>query len=139
MGHSIMMWFDWWLGGEPVCNRFPDLFALEKQKACMICSWYEMDDEEVKWSLNWKRAPNPGVEEAQLQLLKGLLADFKPGAAAEQWTPVDLDPLLAVWAVIWRIHCQGVGVFVGLNRTSVDLDPFSWSHWVPLKVRGFIK
>nr|KAJ0208490.1 hypothetical protein LSAT_V11C500297480 [Lactuca sativa] len=81
-GNDTIFWIDGWCEGEPVKNRFPKLYLLERRKTCRVNQRIQVAGQTWDW-----RSP--------LHLMNRLLAtigDFQPSAETYVWKcPISND------------------------------------------------
>jgi hypothetical protein len=54
-GDSTRFWKDAWMGGDPLCVRFPRLFSISLQKDIMLSELRVQGDGIARWGWHWRR------------------------------------------------------------------------------------
>jgi hypothetical protein len=135
-GSNIGFWKFRWLGIQPLCELYPNLYAKEIDKDALISNRVQRNDENIIW--NWLWSDNLTIEEA------GQLLELQDLLVAIQLEPGRLDR--------WRWIPGTIGLFTVnscykmLNQSSnmALLDPNVldaiqnlWKNDVPTKVNIF--
>ncbi|KAK1416072.1 hypothetical protein QVD17_31860 [Tagetes erecta] len=124
---SISFWLDKWIGTVSLKELFPDLFKLEKEKRCTVVERLGALGDQRLW--NWAHQPSNGMYTAQLHHLMDILDGHSANMSGHVWRWVmDESGIFSV---------KSFRSIIESNRAPIDLSPFSWHYWVPLKVRCF--
>ncbi|KAJ0519996.1 putative RNA-directed DNA polymerase [Helianthus annuus] len=122
-GEDIAFWIDIWIGPDPLSERFPHLFIIEKDKLCSVASRV-CGNGVVNWV--WKRPPAGPSELLELHQLTVLLQSVSFSLEADKWQwSHDTSGDFSVCSVkkIIRNH----------NRVMPNYV-VQWNNWVPLKI-----
>ncbi|XP_058726784.1 uncharacterized protein LOC131598175 [Vicia villosa] len=49
-GMDVLFWINWWVGEQPLCMEFPDLFELSIAKYCSVAEVLERIDGALRWN-----------------------------------------------------------------------------------------
>ncbi|MFS7950996.1 putative reverse transcriptase zinc-binding domain-containing protein [Helianthus anomalus] len=117
-GDRIMFWLDPWLREKPLCEIFPNIFALEVVKSCSI-----RDRLEGTWL--WKHDPEPGEELDELSVIMDELAEVSLNSNEDGWRwlgdPKGSFSVKSVKSVLAEASSVGVDFVL------------EWNKWVPSK------
>ncbi|KAK1422143.1 hypothetical protein QVD17_25055 [Tagetes erecta] len=129
-GSKIGFWADCWVLNYPLMDAFPALFALDANKRCKVRQRVGWSGPNVTWSWEWKRRLRGAAEEEQLQQLKEVIGNYEFGISSDKW----------VWLgdESGKYSVKSLRYIIDYNRLPSDLNPMSWCHWIPLKVRCFM-
>ncbi|MFS7976886.1 putative reverse transcriptase zinc-binding domain-containing protein [Helianthus anomalus] len=122
-GDRIMFWLDPWLKEKPLCELFPNIFALEVVKSCSV-------RDRVSGCWLWKHDPSPGVETDELASLLEDIASVMLSSREDGWR--------------WLGDPNGSFAVKSVKRVLVEASPVSvsyvleWNKWVPGKCNLFV-
>jgi hypothetical protein len=88
-GTNIGFWKDRWIGTEPLCNRYAELFGKSSQKDSTIAMMGHWESEAWKWNFNWS-VTLTNDDLAFFHELYALLAQVHPGSVSSdrrKWIP----------------------------------------------------
>ncbi|KAM0007813.1 putative RNA-directed DNA polymerase [Helianthus debilis subsp. tardiflorus] len=127
-GHEkeILFWKEKWLFDEPLCEKFSNLFQLERNKNALIRDRVVGGTGGWEISFSWIRAPSSVEERAELSYISSAVLGYRFGTGPDTW----------VWAL------EGSGCFsVRSIRDKAQHSMFSylgidleWNNWSPIKV-----
>ncbi|KAK1407437.1 hypothetical protein QVD17_39053 [Tagetes erecta] len=128
-GSIIGFWYDCWALDCPLMEAFPQLFSLEINKRCKVGHRVTRRGNVISLFWEWKRRPQGVSEETQLVQLKEVIERYVFGSSCDRWVWFGDD--VGVFSV------KSLRNIIEYNRVPPDLNPMSWCHWIPLKVRCF--
>uniref|UniRef100_A0A251V012 Putative RNA-directed DNA polymerase, eukaryota n=1 Tax=Helianthus annuus TaxID=4232 RepID=A0A251V012_HELAN len=73
-GKRIRFWIDVWLEEEPLCDKFPRLFALESEKNCRVFDRLMEGGDAVSRCWKWRSPPSSDAELLELRVLSASLS-----------------------------------------------------------------
>ncbi|XP_076921709.1 uncharacterized protein LOC143583229 [Bidens hawaiensis] len=128
-GETNWFWLDMWVNDYPLCNRFPNLFSIEKSKWCVVADRLYMIDGVICRRWDWQRDPTslPYFEEFRglLSICKHVI--IRPGKDKSIWCG-DHSGEFSVRSL------KGLLLEMSLSRPD---NVFEWNNWLPKKV-GFV-
>lgn len=127
-GHCAlaMFWVDYWIGDGPLSIKFPLLFALERNKGCLVQQRVFRIQNGISWSWQWKR--NNMLEEEVLELMSlySLIWAAPEADTGVKWQwGLELSGLFSVGSFKRAIHSE---------LETVAWLQHCWNSWVPKKV-----
>ncbi|KAM0052219.1 putative RNA-directed DNA polymerase [Helianthus debilis subsp. tardiflorus] len=84
-GHCIRFWIDLWVGNEPLMFVFPNLFALEKVKSCVVKDRISVPGESPQLCWDWVRPPESEEELAELSLCSTIVEGVHRNKDRDKW------------------------------------------------------
>ncbi|MFS7947983.1 putative reverse transcriptase zinc-binding domain-containing protein [Helianthus anomalus] len=129
-GNHVMFWADSWVGIGPLKDRFPDMYAIAKNKRSLVKDCVFRLGSEIRWAWDWLRGPNNTAEWASFADL------FKELDGVEICGGED------VWK--WRPESDGRYVVANVRdqimkmSNEAEEDQWGcWNRWVPQKINYF--
>ncbi|GJR15589.1 RNA-directed DNA polymerase, eukaryota, reverse transcriptase zinc-binding domain protein [Tanacetum coccineum] len=124
-GNSIRFWDESWCGDRPLKDLFPSVYALDRDKRCMVAQRINTSD----WSNVLRRLPRGGIESNQFSALLDATRDVLLSDQEDGWK----------WAL------NPTGFTVASARKHIDehiiISGFTTTRWpkcVPIKVNVFM-
>nr|XP_043624274.1 uncharacterized protein LOC122595871 [Erigeron canadensis] len=128
-GASIRFWIDRWIGDNPLCNTFPDLFKLERRKDCYIKDRCTGNGLFSQWEWDGTSSPVTPTELHQLQELLTQIQSCRLTGTDDTW----------------RWTCKPSGIFTtkSMKNTLIKATHgpnhwiFPWNRLAPIKINIF--
>jgi hypothetical protein len=135
-GSNIGFWKFRWMGNQPFCELFPNLYEKEVSKEVLVSNRLRRNGENTKW--NWMWSDNlSNVEAGQLLELQNLLIEvhLEPGRMDRwRWIPGPLG-LFSVNSC-YKLLLQSYNT-VPMDSNVLDAIQTLWKNDVPTKVNIF--
>ncbi|KAJ0802039.1 putative reverse transcriptase zinc-binding domain-containing protein [Helianthus annuus] len=129
-GSSIRFWIDRWKGDTPFMFKWPNLFAIERHKGCVVNQRLQVEGEGgVSMLWNWSRSPSTISELDDLADCESMLAGAGLSAVKDKWK--------------WDADTSGrfsLRSFKDLCLVQQDPDPVclvKGCKWLPFKCKLF--
>ena len=130
-GKQIRFWLDVWVCDEPLKDKFPSLFMLERNKRAFVCDRLRLQNNVSGLTWEWSRAPNSVEEIDAKQQIEMLILDVRLQDIQDRW--------------VWRVG-DDLGFTVasvkkwlrGADNNNTGRFGFTWSKWVPIKCNIFM-
>ncbi|KAI3820804.1 hypothetical protein L1987_08352 [Smallanthus sonchifolius] len=129
-GKQIRFWLDTWLCDEPIKNKFPNLFALEKNKRVVVADRIRKVGAARVLLWEWRRSNVTTEEIQEKQSLEVLLqgVSIEDRYDSWEWSDGRTDGFSVAAVKNWMR-----GSFANSTRFG-----FKWCKWVPLKCNIFM-
>ncbi|XP_022001571.1 uncharacterized protein LOC110899019 [Helianthus annuus] len=85
-GSTIFFWYDWWLSDDVLHKKFPLLFALEKNKACLVSDRLPSSSQHSNFNGAWRRLDFSNEEQYELDNLMLLLIGVTTSFGIDTWS-----------------------------------------------------
>ncbi|KAJ0520325.1 putative RNA-directed DNA polymerase [Helianthus annuus] len=125
-GSSILFWHDVWAGSDALCSTFPNLYAIEQCKWCVVADRLVMGNNGINFLWRWRRVNLSQQEIQELNDIRALLCSVSLLPGKDQW----------IWGLdtteIFSVKSIKLKIIEGNNNGSRSM--FSWNNWVPKKV-----
>jgi hypothetical protein len=135
IGNGLLtrFWRDVWIGGEPLCLKFPRLFSVSMQQDICVGDWWK--EEEGRWDFIWRRNLFQWEVES-VNLLLGLLVNVSLTRDHDDWVWI-LNP--DVGFSVKSAYDSLMGLGDGPNLSEWELKIFSsiWDSPAPSKIVAF--
>nr|GFB04345.1 RNA-directed DNA polymerase, eukaryota [Tanacetum cinerariifolium] len=124
-GHNTRFWYDSWVFDQPLCVRFPRLFALETDKESTVA--LKLGSSSVDAS--FRRSVRDGVERQQWDDLNSVSGSVTLSASKDRW--------------ICDLNGDGVFRFKEVRTILDDIflpsaaDATRWVKYIPIKINVF--
>ncbi|KAF5754385.1 putative RNA-directed DNA polymerase [Helianthus annuus] len=125
-GSKSSFWLDYWIGNKPLYCEFPLLFALERDKLCLVSDRVGWGADSVILNWSWKRPVMSDGETNELLALSLLLCDFDPSEGQDRW--------------VWEHDNSGNFTVASIKQILASAGrvvpeyQFVWNNYVPKKV-----
>ncbi|KAJ0578962.1 putative reverse transcriptase zinc-binding domain-containing protein [Helianthus annuus] len=128
-GASLAFWLDPWLCKDPLRFCFPNLFALESDKRCVVRERIgsPFSNPAARW--RWKKPPDSNVELAEWSALCVLIRDTCLTVDSDKWQWSADDS--GLFSVKSAYELMNRDKYVG-NRVL-----WEWCRWIPIKCNVF--
>nr|XP_043618453.1 uncharacterized protein LOC122590149 [Erigeron canadensis] len=129
-GSTIKFWLDSWACEEPLKDRYPRLFKLEREKKCVVKERFEADNRKLGNACNWTRKSLSVDEIDEWNNLFHLLSPVVLTYNRNKWKWIGSSD--------GRFSVKSAKVFL---RSGVDYSErfvFNWSKWVTKKCNVFM-
>ncbi|KAJ0445610.1 putative reverse transcriptase zinc-binding domain-containing protein [Helianthus annuus] len=127
---DIYFWKERWLFEIPLCEKFPTLFQLERQKNALVKDRMTSGSSGPVPVFSWSCSPSSTEELLELGSLSDALTSFQFGHNSDTWTwALDSSGSFTVGSVK---ECLQKRLFSDLQ---VD---YEWNNWCPKKVNFLI-
>ncbi|PWA38429.1 reverse transcriptase domain, Reverse transcriptase zinc-binding domain protein [Artemisia annua] len=126
-GSSINFWGDTWLANEPLRIKYPNLFALEKNKWVAVSNRVMVSNGERNLAWEWRRSPSTNDEVMELFDLLAAIYNYQWKEGGDRWE--------------WRGDKEGVYTVSKAKRLianrllTVSDAKIKWKGWPPLKCK----
>ncbi|XP_076936463.1 uncharacterized protein LOC143603585 [Bidens hawaiensis] len=119
-----------WLSDEPLRDKFPDLFNLERKKRVCVSGRLRFQSNVRIITWEWSRSPSTVEEVESKQQLELMLQQVRIANNQDTWVWIDGKDLGFSVASIkrWLRH----------TGNSDERFGFTWSKWVPIKCNIFM-
>lgn len=107
---------------------YPYLFALEKNNECNMAEMLDSRGDTLVWNLEWKRRIRNQAQVPRLNHMCEIINGYSFGNGRDRW----------VWLgdESQNFSIKALRIILENNCSPPDLNPMSWCHWIPLKVRS---
>ncbi|CAJ2637084.1 unnamed protein product [Trifolium pratense] len=135
-GSSINFWREKWIGSEPLCSTFPNLFRVERHKVATVANKGRWDIGIWRWIWDWSEALSLDAA-AELVVLKGFLVGITPHMNVEdkhRWiaNPLGIYSVKSCYSILISIYNQHL-LQPDVERALHEL----WLNDIPSKVSVF--
>ncbi|PWA67186.1 reverse transcriptase domain, Reverse transcriptase zinc-binding domain protein [Artemisia annua] len=129
-GSSVNFWTDIWLADDPLRIKYPNLFALEKDKWVSVANRVMSSNDNRNLVWEWRRSPSTPEEILELfNLLQAIYVyQWRRGSDRWEWRG-DKDGVYSV--------SKAKQLFAN-SRTSTAAAKVKWKGWAPLKCKIMI-
>jgi hypothetical protein len=135
-GCNIGFWKFRWMGNQPFCDLYPNLYAKEVSKDVLVSNRMQRNDENIEW--NWMWSDNLSHNDAgQLLELQDLLVEIhlEPGRMDRwRWIPGPIG--LFTVNSCYKMLIQSSNM-ASLDPNVLDAIQNLWKNDVPTKVNIF--
>ncbi|KAF5186383.1 hypothetical protein FRX31_024029 [Thalictrum thalictroides] len=83
-GAKIQFWKDKWIGSEPLCQQFPEVYRRSRRKLGRVHDIRERNETTTEWNLHLRRRGNE-QERAQVDELKQMLTTVMYEEGPDYW------------------------------------------------------
>ncbi|XP_022024131.1 uncharacterized protein LOC110924432 [Helianthus annuus] len=117
--NNISFWKERWLFEDPLCDKFPALFQLERHKNAAVKDRLGVDSESLELNFMWSGQPSTSTEISELHELSEALTNYDCGLDLElafewnNWSPKKVNFL------IWRLVQDKLPTYTALARRNV--------------------
>ncbi|KAF5760166.1 putative RNA-directed DNA polymerase [Helianthus annuus] len=127
---EMFFWKERWLFEEPLCEKFPALFQLERYKNVLIKERVVDGPNGLELKFLWIRLPSVAAEISELNILSDAIVRYEFGLGADKWAWIlDSSGSFSVSSVKEKTH--------RLMFSDLRLD-FEWNNWSPIKVNFLV-
>ncbi|GKA19294.1 RNA-directed DNA polymerase, eukaryota, reverse transcriptase zinc-binding domain protein [Tanacetum coccineum] len=124
-GNSTSFWGDSWCGGRPLKDKFPRVYALERNKLCSVAQRHNIE----VWPSVLKRPPRGGAESNQFDEMIQSIQNVILTDSADGWK--------------WELSSSGfsvasMGHYIDEQTLPGSLTSTRWVRCIPIKVNIFI-
>lgn len=125
-GDTILFWHDVWLSDTSLANKYPALFALERNRLCYVADRLIQVNNSFQWVWDWRRNALDNSEQEQLAELLDELNGVVLQPGSDSWE----------WLTGTEVGFSVKGIKRSLFDASNQLPKtdFVWCNWVPKKV-----
>ncbi|XP_022031503.1 uncharacterized protein LOC110932481 [Helianthus annuus] len=130
-GEKTLFWLDNWIGGGPLSTRYPEIFALESNKRCMVSERYVSSQNVTEWKWGSDNALTAEVHLRQWAECTNELDRVTIHCKPDTW--------------LWKSGSRVEDFVVSSVRKELDkIDTIKetkvlrWLHWIPKKVNCFM-
>nr|KAJ0217713.1 hypothetical protein LSAT_V11C300135570 [Lactuca sativa] len=125
-GNDTLFRMDEWCDGEPLKDQFPELYQLERRKACRISQRVQVEG----YTWQWRSTPATGSQTHSFQMLYEAIGEYRLSPDPESWIcPLSDDGIFHVEEIKLRID----NIEPTINEVIIP-----WLHDIPIKVNTFI-
>ncbi|KAJ0533882.1 putative RNA-directed DNA polymerase [Helianthus annuus] len=125
-GKSILFWMDRWLIGEPLKDRFPELFNIAANKRGTVDDFYHAQDGNIQWRWKWITDPQTRREWEQISALMNLLQQARFSKDKDKWYWInDVGDDFSAKSIRSQIMSH--------RSTDANSSQFFWNAWATSK------
>ncbi|KAF5194142.1 hypothetical protein FRX31_016271 [Thalictrum thalictroides] len=96
-GAKIQFWKDKWIGSEPLCSQFPEVYRRSRRKLGRVQDFRVRNEFTTEWNLHLRRRGNE-QERAQVDELKQMLTTVLYEEGPDYWHwDLDKNGVYTVW------------------------------------------
>ncbi|KAJ0856138.1 hypothetical protein HanRHA438_Chr14g0680971 [Helianthus annuus] len=125
-GAKTRFWKDVWLSQTALCDEFPDIFRLAKNKEVSVAECFAGHNSNRRWAWEWVRDPESKVEWLHTGSLMIRLQQACLSEAQDRWKFENSEGT--------NFSVKDLRKILADRETDQDNDrPFMWNNWATLK------
>ncbi|MFS7999578.1 putative reverse transcriptase zinc-binding domain-containing protein [Helianthus anomalus] len=129
-GLNTKFWSDLWVGSTVLKVRWPNLYALDRKKQCLVAERFVWDSGRWIFAPDWKKYLSSVAELSEMQDVDFLLNNVNLAGGMDRWSWGDKhsEPMSVASVKDWIRASSEV------QRQHLMI----WESWIPIKVNLFI-
>ncbi|KAJ0805638.1 putative RNA-directed DNA polymerase [Helianthus annuus] len=133
-GLAVRFWYDPWLNDNILKDIFPNIFRLEKDKACYVADRCRRTGVDIVVCWSWNKIPSTNVEVQERSVCEGMLQNVRLLSRPDQWQwTISADKSFSVGEAKKWLRSE-----VGIRNLSDGRFIYNWCKWVPNKCNVFM-